>query len=115
MPNRPLQHNLRIPSYFQNLAVDPNSITELIESSEAVRLCDQRLDVSWLNLQAFIEVLKSVVVSMQFCEDLCPKNESIEVLGKVLERICKLNNKLCTTKSASSYEFLFLWEIAKKR
>lgn len=102
MTDGSLQHNLCVPSNFQNLAVDPNCIAELIQSSEAISLGDQRLDVSWLNLQAFVEILKRIVISMQFCENLGPKYESIKIFRKVLERIGELNTKKCTTKRASS-------------
>ena len=102
MANRPLQHYLRIPAYFQNLAVNSHCIAELIQCSEAISFGYQWLDVSRLNLQTFIEIFKSIIVSMQFCKDFGSKDESIKVLGEVLKRVGKLNIKIFTTKRASS-------------
>jgi hypothetical protein len=62
----PLQSNFTIPANFQDLAVYLDSIRKLVQRAEAISLGYQRLAISWLNLQAFIQIFKGIVVSMKF-------------------------------------------------
>jgi hypothetical protein len=50
MANGPLEDNLAIPTRIENLAIDPDCITELVQCPEAIGLGNQGLAVSWLDL-----------------------------------------------------------------
>lgn len=61
-----LQSHFAIPANFQDLAVYLDSIGKLVQRTEAISLGNQGLTISWLNLQAFIQIFKGIVVSMKF-------------------------------------------------